>query len=85
MPKTLTHKRVNITLPENTIRLIDKVAEKGGRSKFLDTAVHFYMREANRTNMRRLLREGAVARAERDLGLVEEWFPVEYSATPKKE
>lgn len=68
---------MNITLPDKTLRLIERVAPKGDRSRFLDEAVHFYVREAGRENLRALLREGASAHAERDLGLVEEWFPLE--------
>src|SRR2546425_124383 len=33
------HRRVNITLPEETIRLIDRVAAKGDRSHFIAQAV----------------------------------------------
>ena len=80
MPKTFIRKRVNIMLSEQTIRLIDRVAEKGGRSRFLDSAAHFYAHETSRANMHRLLREGAIARSERDLGLAEEWFCVEYDS-----
>ncbi|MBI3442909.1 MAG: hypothetical protein HY007_04020 [Candidatus Sungbacteria bacterium] len=77
MNKTITRKRVNITLPQKTLQLIKRVAPKGDRSRFLDKAVHFYVKEAGRENLRALLREGASRNAERDLGLVEEWFPLE--------
>lgn len=83
MTKVITRKRVNITLPKDTINLIDRVAEKGDRSRFLDQAARFYVKEAGRTNLRRLLREGAVQRAERDLDLTREWFHVEREAWPK--
>ncbi len=68
---------MNITLPQKTLQLINRVAPKGDRSRFVDEAVHFYVKEAGRENLRALLREGASKRAERDLGLVEEWFPLE--------
>ena len=72
-----THKRLNITLPQGTIDLIDTVSQKGERSRFIDLATRFYIREAGRTNLRKLLRAGARARADRDLVLAREWFPIE--------
>lgn len=83
MTKLITRQRVNITLPKETIHLIDRVTERGDRSRFLDEAVRFYVREAGRANLRRLLREGAQRRAERDLNLVQEWFPLENEAWRK--
>lgn len=68
------HRRVNITLPEETIRLIDRAAARGDRSRFIDQAVRHFVQAARRTRLRRLLREGAVRRGERDLLLAEEWF-----------
>lgn len=77
MNRISTRKRVNITFPQETLHLIDRVASKGDRSRFLGEAVHFYVKERGRENLRTLLREGAEARAERDLALAEEWFPLE--------
>lgn len=69
-----THKRLNITLPGETVRLLDRVAAKGNRSRFLNDAVRFYVREVTRSSLRKRLRESAVRRAERDLELAEDWF-----------
>ncbi len=33
---TIMRKRVNITLPEETLELIDRVTEHGDRSRFID-------------------------------------------------
>ena len=68
------HRRLNITLPEETLRLIDRAAARGDRSRFIDRAVKYYIREHGRTNLRRRLKEGAVKRAERDLLVASEWF-----------
>ena len=70
------HKRVNVTLPEETIRLIDRAAERGDRSRFIDAAVRYFVRQRGRTELRRLLEEGAERRAARDLAIAEEWLPV---------
>jgi CopG family transcriptional regulator/antitoxin EndoAI len=71
------HKRVNITLPEETLELIDRVTEHGDRSRFIDEAVRYYVEQIGRTNLRKQLKEGAIRRAQRDLGLAEEWFTVD--------
>ncbi|OGG72864.1 hypothetical protein A3A38_05000 [Candidatus Kaiserbacteria bacterium RIFCSPLOWO2_01_FULL_53_17] len=74
---TPTIKRVNVTLPTETLRLLDRVAQKGDRSGFVDRAVRFYVEETGRANLKKQLRRGAVAHAKRDLSIAEEWFPLE--------
>lgn len=71
------HKRLNVTLPESTIALIDRVAKNGNRSKFLDHAVKSYIKQIEKEQLREQLKRGAIARAERDLTLAEDWFAVE--------
>lgn len=78
------HKRVNVTLPEETIRLIDRSANRGNRSRFIDQAVRYFVRAHGRTELRRLLEEGAERRAVRDLAIAEEWFPVDKDAWRKR-
>ncbi len=78
------HKRVNVTLPEETIRLIDRSANRGNRSRFIDEAVKYFVREHGRTQLRRLLEEGAERRAARDLAIAEEWFSVDENAWRKR-
>lgn len=65
---------MNITLPGPTLRLLDRVAGRGNRSRVIDEAVRFYVESKGRQNLRRLLQEGAAQRAERDRGVAEEWF-----------
>lgn len=84
MNKTTTCERVNITLPRETIELIDKLSEKRGRSSFLNDAVNFYVKKRGRTNIKRLLKEGALERASRDLEIAAEWFPLEEEAWLKR-
>ncbi len=78
------HKRVNVTLPEKTIQLIDRSANHGNRSRFIDEAVKYFLRDHGRTELRRLLEEGAERRAARDLAVAEEWFPVDKEAWQKR-
>lgn len=67
------HRRINITLPEETIRLIDRVAKKGDRSFLISEAVQRYVASVGKARLRRLIKEGARRHADRDLKLVEEW------------
>jgi CopG family transcriptional regulator/antitoxin EndoAI len=71
------HRRINVTLPEETVRLIDRVSEKGDRSRFINEAVKRYIGEMGRANLRKLLKEGSLRRAGRDRRLAEEWFLLE--------
>jgi CopG family transcriptional regulator/antitoxin EndoAI len=77
------NQRINITLPEETLTLIDHVAEKGDRSRFIDLAIKYYVEAMGKAKLKKLLKEGAVARAERDLRLAEEWFNLEEEAWQK--
>lgn len=75
--KKTAHKRINITLPETTVALLETVAEKGERSVFIDVAVKNYIKQLKQENLRERLKEGATARSKRDLQLADEWFDVE--------
>ena len=72
--KQNTYERINITLPSQTVRLLDDVAEYGSRSRLIDTAVHFYISNYKREQVRAALKEGALARSARDRTLVRELF-----------
>lgn len=80
---TTIHRRINITLPEPTIRLIDRVADKGDRSRFIDTAVRHYIDQVGRARLRRQLKEGLVRDAQKDLRIAAEWFSVDEEAWEK--
>jgi len=79
-----TRKRVNITLATDTLRLLDRVAPKGDRSRLIDRAVRDYISARGRAVLREQLKEGAKARATRDLSVAEAWFPVENEAWPAR-
>jgi CopG family transcriptional regulator/antitoxin EndoAI len=79
-------KRVNVTLSGETIALLERVARKGDRSRLINQAVRFYVKETGRAKLRKLLREGAIKRAERDRDIASEWFTLDEQAwqeTPK--
>lgn len=72
-----TAKRLNITLPASTVALLETVANKGERSTFIDNAIKAYVKQNRRESLRESLKEGAIARSERDLDLAEEWFEID--------
>jgi len=73
-------KRLNIVLPVETIRILDRVAPRGNRSRFISEAVLQYVEGKAKTNLARQLRAGAVANARRDLEIAAEWFPLDEAA-----
>jgi len=76
------HRRLNITLPDATVRLMDRIVEKGDRSRLIAEAVEYYIESVGRANLRKRLKEGAILRAKRDLQIAEEWFHLEEEAWP---
>jgi len=75
--ETAVHRRINITLSEETLALLDRAVSKGDRSRLIDEAVRYYIDEKGRSELKKRLQEGAIRRAARDLQLTEEWFPLE--------
>lgn len=65
------HRRLNITLSDETIQLIDKITQNGERSQFINEAVQYYIAQKALADLREQLKEGAIRRAERDLELVD--------------
>jgi CopG family transcriptional regulator / antitoxin EndoAI len=74
------HRRINISLPEETLQLVDRVAAKGDRSQFIAEAVRHYVARTGRERLRKRLKEGAVRRAARDQALTEDWVLLEEEA-----
>ena len=78
------HRRLNVTLPDETIRLMDRVVGKGDRSRLIANAVESYIEKVGKSNLRKRLREGAIRRAKRDLHITDEWFHLEEEVWAKK-
>jgi CopG family transcriptional regulator/antitoxin EndoAI len=76
------NKRLNITLPEQTVRLMDRVAGRGRRSSLIDRAVRRYLKEETRASLRKRLAESYRSNASFDLQLAEDWFPIDEDAWP---
>ena len=78
-------KRINIVLPDQTLNVLNKLAAKGDRSRFISAAVLYYVETQSKANLRSRLKQGALANAKLDLEIAEEWFPVEQEAWDKLE
>jgi CopG family transcriptional regulator/antitoxin EndoAI len=72
--------RINVILPEETVRVLDRVAPRGSRSRVISDAVLHYVSSRGRVNLAEQLKAGARANAERDVAIAEEWFPLEEEA-----
>jgi metal-responsive CopG/Arc/MetJ family transcriptional regulator len=72
----LHYRRVNITLREDTVRLLERAVPKmqTNRSRLIDEAVWSHIGRLSRRELRRRLHEGYARSGERDRQLVEEWF-----------
>ena len=71
------YQRINITLPNETLQLLDRIAPKGDRSHFIDQAVKYYINAEAKKNLRDKLKQGALRRADRDLGITQDWFNID--------
>jgi CopG family transcriptional regulator/antitoxin EndoAI len=73
-------KRINIVLPEETVKALDRIASKGNRSRLIDQAVLYYVQSRAKRHLAERLMRGAEANAERDLAIAREWFPMDEEA-----
>jgi CopG family transcriptional regulator / antitoxin EndoAI len=71
------YRRLNITLPRETVRLVDLVAGRGDRSRFIADAIAFYVGAPPRAELKSRLKKGAQRRADRDRALAIEWFDLD--------
>ena len=80
-------KRINVLLSDDTVQVLDRVAERGKRSRFIGEAIHYYVASLGRRNLREKLKKAAMANAERDLQITREWFDLDeqsWSRTPSR-
>lgn len=77
-------KRINVVLPIETIKLLDRVAPKGNRSRLISDAVVHYISSRSKANLAERLKQGAMANGPRDLHMTEEWFSLDEEAWQPK-
>ncbi len=71
------YKRINISIPIETLQLLDDIAPPKKRSQFITEAIKQYASEIKRLQLREQLKAGYLANAESDRQIAEEWFPIE--------
>ncbi len=72
-------RRLQVTLPDATVQMIDEILAEAGiksRSAFLNEAALQYASRLKRAHLKRVLRSGYKARAERDAQVEQEWSHV---------
>ena len=77
--------RINVILPDETMRVLDRVALKGNRSRVISEAIMHYVSSRGRSNLAEQLKAGALANAKRDMAIAEEWFPLEEEAWQRQQ
>ena len=76
--------RINIVLPETTLQILDRVAPKGNRSHFISQAVLHYVETMGKQTLRAQLKAAYQAKAEENLKIAVDWFPLEEQAWKKR-
>ena len=76
-------KRINVSLPEQTVQLLNRVAKKRDRSRLIDAAVRHYIDHVGRAELHKQLAEGYRRRAQQNLDIAAEWFPLDEEAWQK--
>ena len=66
------HQRINVTLPEETIALLDRAVKSRSRSRLIDEAIRYYVETKGRESLRQRLEEGYRRNRKLNLELAEE-------------
>ena len=74
MRGTTMQRRINISLSEGAVRLLDRLAPKGDGNRFLDELVRRTARD--RTQLRAQLKERAIRGVDLDRQVAVEWDPL---------
>ena len=77
-------KRINILLPEETVKVLNRVAPRGNRSRLISDAVMHYVSARAKSNLAEQLKRGSLANAQRDLEITQEWFSLDEEAWPHR-
>src|SRR5438874_13614700 len=70
-------KRINVVLPDATIRTIDRLAKPGQRSRFINHAVQHYVAASSAAALRARLEETVVRDQDLEHEVMEDWFAVD--------
>ncbi len=70
-------KRINVVLQEDTVRTIDRLAQRGQRSRFIERAVQHYVTTASPQALGERLKAAALRDRDLDLEIAQDWFAVD--------
>jgi CopG family transcriptional regulator/antitoxin EndoAI len=77
MYKTDTAKRLNITIAPATWERLKTAVPRMERSRFIDNALKVYLTNLKRKSLKQRLKKEALANADKDLKIANEWFALE--------
>jgi CopG family transcriptional regulator / antitoxin EndoAI len=72
-------KRINIILPEATVRTIDRLSRPGQRSRFIERAVQHYITTAGLEVFQERLKQAALRDHDLDVKIASDWFALSLS------
>ena len=78
-------RRINVILPEATVRTIDRLSRPGQRSRFIDRAVQHYVTTASPEALQERLKQAALRDRDLDLEIASDWFAVDREQWQKLE
>jgi len=78
-------KRINVILPEATVKTIDRLARPGQRSRFIDRAVQHYVNTASPEALQERLKQAAIRDRDLDLEIANDWSAVDQAQWDKLE
>ena len=70
-------KRINVILPEDTVRTIDRMVRPGQRSRFIQNAVQHYVATASPQALQEQLKQAAIRDRDLTLEIANDWFAVD--------
>ena len=74
------NKRINIVLPESTIKTLDRMAIAGQRSRFIDQAVRHFVLHTSTEALRSKLEHAALRDQDLDRDIAADWLAVDQQA-----
>jgi CopG family transcriptional regulator/antitoxin EndoAI len=73
-------KRINIVLPESTIRTLDRIVRPGERSRFINQAVQHFVTYRSAEALRTRLEHATIRDRDLDREIAADWFSVDKEA-----
>ena len=78
-------KRLNIVMPETTVKTIDRLAKPGERSRFIDKAVQHYVATSSPEALHERLKAASIRDRDLSLEIANDWFAVDQEQWDKLE